>query len=181
MHSTDQEQDYDYVGLWPRFYAFIIDNIITGILLALITFYNISFVKSFYLYLVVTLVVLAYKPVMEKIYGATLGKMLLHIKVIDLVGEPLSWFQALLRVIFQISQVLLVLPFQFAAFSDPILLETSGFFEYNDRFVQDYSGVSIISNVMFFILAVEIVFMNTDPKHRTIHDRIAKTYVVKDE
>lgn len=177
----EHELDYEYVGLWPRFYAFLIDNLITGSLLALVTFYNISFVKSFNLYLGVTLIVLAYKPVMEKVYGATLGKMLFHLKVIDLVGEPLSWFQALLRVIFQICQVLLVLPFQFAAFSDPILLETSSFFEYNERFVQDYGGVSIISNVMFFILAVEVVFVNTDPKRRSVHDRIAKTYVVKDE
>lgn len=176
----NEDLNVEYVGLWPRFYAFIVDNLVMGTLLATVTFLNISFVKSFYLYLVVTLVVLAYKPVMEKVYGATLGKMLFNLKVIDLVGEPLSWFQALLRVIFQISQFLLVLPFQYAAFSDPVLLEASGFFEYNERFVEDYSGVSIISNAMFFIMAVEIVFMNTDLKRRTLHDRIAKTYVVMD-
>jgi uncharacterized RDD family membrane protein YckC len=174
------DQDFKYQGFLPRCYAFLVDNMIMGVLLASVSFYNISFVKSFYLYLGVTLVILAYKPVMETIYGATLGKMIFHLKVIDFEGEPLSAFQASLRVIFQISQFLLVVPFQYAAFYDPVLMSTQGFFEYNDAFVESYSGVAIISNAMFFIMAVEIVFMNTDPKHRSLHDRIAKTYVVED-
>jgi uncharacterized RDD family membrane protein YckC len=174
-----ENDELKYQGFWPRCYAFFIDNLIMGLLLAAVSFYNLSFVKSFNLYLGVTLVILAYKPVMEQIYGATLGKMVLHLKVVDLNGECLSWFQAFLRVIFQISQFLLVLPFQYAAFSDPVLMETNGFFEFNQRFAEDYSGVATISTVMFFIMALEVVFMNTDVKHRSIHDRIAKTYVVK--
>ncbi len=176
-----ENTDHEYQGLWPRAYAFFIDNLIMGLLLAAVSFYNLTFVKSFYLYLCVTLIILAYKPVMEKIYGATLGKMVLHIKVVDLAGEPLSWFQSLLRVIFQIAQFLLVLPFQYAAFNDRVMLETSGFFEFNERFAEDYSGVATISTAMFFIMALEVVFINTDPRHRSLHDRIAKTYVVKDD
>jgi len=173
--------DLKFEGLWPRAYAFFIDNVIMGILLAAVTFYNLTFVKSFYLYLSVTLVILFYKPVMEKVYSATLGKMIMNIKVVDYAGEPLSWFQAFLRIIFQIGQFLLVLPFQFAAFSDPVLLETQGFFEYNERFAEDYSGVATISTIMFFIILLEVFFMNTDLQHRTLHDRIAKTYVVKED
>ena len=42
-------------------------------------------------------------------------------------------------------------------------------------------GVGYISNAMFIITAVELIFMNADPQHRSIHDKIAKTVVIKEE
>ncbi|MGB5983171.1 MAG: RDD family protein [Nonlabens sp.] len=173
------EDNLDFQGFNSRWKSYLIDNIITGLFLGAVNFVNISFYKEFSIYLIAALIALAYKPVMEGIYGATLGKMLINIKVVDYEGQKINAAQALLRSIFNIFQFLLVVFFYYAAFNDSLLLEASGYIEFQELFIEGYPGVRYISNAMFFVVVAELISMNMDPQHRTIHDRIAKTFVVK--
>ncbi|HYI15070.1 MAG TPA: RDD family protein [Thermomicrobiales bacterium] len=45
---------------------------------------------------------LAYYPVMEKMYGASLGKMAMGLKVVTESGQPLDWGAAIIRTLLRI-------------------------------------------------------------------------------
>jgi len=173
------EDNLEFQGFNSRWKSYLVDNILIGLFLGVVNFINISFHKEFVIYLVAALIALAYKPVMEGVYGATLGKMLIHIKVVDYEGQKISAAQAILRSIFNIFQFLLVVVFHYAAFNDSLLLNAGSYLDYQELFLESYPGVTYISNAMFFVIVAELISMNTDFQHRSLHDRIAKTYVVK--
>ena len=170
--------ELNYQGFQTRWKSYLIDNILLGLFLGIASFINITFYQSFYIYLITALIAVGYKPTLESMYGATLGKMLINIKVVDYDGNRINIAQAILRNIFKITQLLLVVFFQYAAFNDPVLLSTKNYFDYQLLFQESYTGVSYISNAMFVITMAELISMNIDLKHRSLHDRIAKTVVV---
>lgn len=63
-----------YGGFWPRLGALVLDGIILAPITFGITYYNISTWKSIPLLALISIIGVAYKPVMEHMYGATLGK-----------------------------------------------------------------------------------------------------------
>ncbi|ARN79262.1 hypothetical protein BST97_15415 [Nonlabens spongiae] len=174
-------KELHYQGFSSRWKSFLIDNIIVGLFLTAVSFINLSFHRDFSVYLISNIIALSYKPLMETFFGATLGKMLINLKVVDYDGNSINAAQAWLRHIFRISQFLLSVFFYYAAFHDPILLDTEGYADFQTEFLDAYAGVGYISNALFFILLAEVLFMNMDPMHRSLHDRIAKTVVVKAE
>ena len=174
-------KELQYQGFSSRWKSFLIDNIIVGIFLTAVSFINLSFHRDFPIYLISNIIALSYKPLMETFFGATLGKMLINLKVVDYEGNPINAAQAWLRQIFRISQFLLGVFFYYAAFHDPVLLQTKGYADFQTEFLDAYGGVRYISNGLFFVILAEVLFMNMDPMHRSLHDRIAKTVVVKAE
>jgi len=48
-------------------------------------------------YFLAAILAFAYFVVMEAMYGATLGKMLLRLRVVKIDGSPISWSQSFIR------------------------------------------------------------------------------------
>lgn len=82
-----------YVGFWPRLLAAVVDFIILSTALRLLRF---SFRQPFSSTLSLVLN-LGYAPFMLYQYQATLGKMLLGLKVVSQDRKKLQIFQVLLR------------------------------------------------------------------------------------
>jgi uncharacterized RDD family membrane protein YckC len=102
------QQHYDqpqlqYVSVWPRAAATIIDSfllvvIIDFLIIILIpTHDNASIPLFFIAFFGSILVFFGYFIVMEAIWGATLGKMMLGLRVVKTDGSPLGWSQAVIR------------------------------------------------------------------------------------
>ena len=100
-----------YVSVWPRAGAVIIDTIILyvvffilGFILGLISqnAQSVSGVVS----LLVIIIAFGYFIVMEAMWGATVGKMALRLRVVKIDGSPISWSESVIRNLLRIVDAL---------------------------------------------------------------------------
>ncbi|MEM9679835.1 MAG: RDD family protein [Bacteroidota bacterium] len=176
------ENHVEYVSFWPRAGAYIIDGILVGVVAATLNIINIIQFKSFAFYLFITLLTSLYKPYFESKYSATLGKMMLKMKVTDYNFNPISVQRSLLRSALLIGPSLLYIPIYFLAFDNPNVLRTDGFLDFTQTLAMEYPIQSWISNLVFLIVVVEIIVLLADSTktQRALHDQIAKTFVIYD-
>lgn len=170
------QPEANYIGFWPRLGALLIDGLIIGIPLAAATFYNILYLKSTILLIALSIIGASYKPVMEALYGATIGKKVLNIKVVNIELTNIGWKESLLRNIFNLlsstsSLIVSVMLFTSAGFE--AVASYSEYAIYASEFSS--TSLSLITGLLFI---VDAIFMLTDDRKRTLHDRIANTYVV---
>jgi uncharacterized RDD family membrane protein YckC len=175
-----EENELVYKGFGPRLLALILDGLILGIPIAGATFYNLLVVKSFWLFVLITVISLAYKPLLEGVYGATLGKMSMGMKVVDYDGGRINAPQAILRSVFTIAQSLITIPVYWFIFRNTDLMAMTNFLNLSMEMATSYPALNLISTASFFIIFAEMLFLLTDqPYWRSLHDHIAKTYVVE--
>ncbi|HHY72718.1 MAG TPA: RDD family protein [Bacillus bacterium] len=94
-----------YAGFWIRFYAYLIDLVVVGslnriIIYPILRWLDVSISETSMLSTVAistALVMFVYFVVMTKIWGQTLGKMILGLKVISEKDAELSWGTVLFR------------------------------------------------------------------------------------
>ena len=117
-----------------------------------------------------------YKPLMEWRYGATLGKMVVKIRVLDDRMQGISLNQALLRFLpyFIISLSLLLSQFN--------LFYLEGFAEAKN--IQDIQELSrqlsdgtlvVMAYFLFLFLVTPILY---DEKNQTFYDKLSQTYCI---
>ncbi|WP_194851306.1 RDD family protein [Nonlabens antarcticus] len=175
-----EDNPLKFEGFNSRLIAVILDGLIVGIPIAGATLYNLLVLKSFWCFVLITTVSIAYKPLMEGFYGATLGKMSMGMRVVDYDGHKINAPQAILRSVFTIAQALVTLPVYFFIFQDKSLMEMTDYFKMSEELGTSYPMLGLISGISFFIMFVEMITLLTDPPYwRSLHDRIAKTYVVE--
>ncbi|KQC33101.1 hypothetical protein AAU57_07055 [Nonlabens sp. YIK11] len=180
--EEQQETSLVYKGFGPRLGAYLLDMLFLVVPIGALNVYNLIYLRSFWLYVLVSLIAMAYKPVLEGLYGATWGKMIVYIKVVAYDGGKINTAQAILRSIFTISQTLFMLPVYYFMFNDSYLLEIENYFEFSSAMSERYPLINVISGVSALITFAEIIALLMDqPYWRAIHDRIAKTYVVESE
>jgi uncharacterized RDD family membrane protein YckC len=167
-----------YGGFWPRLGALIIDGIILSPITFGVTYFNITQWKSAPLMLALTLLAIAYKPFMEFTYGATLGKMALGLKVTNLNFERADLGQVLLRNIFNIAPSLVTLVISFSMYNDPDFQDVSGYQEFLG-FSQGFVANQFVSGISSIIAIVELIMILSDDRRRSLHDRMAGTFVVQ--
>lgn len=96
MEYQAQAPVMQYVGVGPRFLAALIDGIILGIVVGLLSAVfgthqtGISGSLS-------GVLAIAYFIVMEATQGATVGKMVLGLRVVRVDGAPISWSESVIR------------------------------------------------------------------------------------
>jgi uncharacterized RDD family membrane protein YckC len=117
----------EYVGLGPRFLAALIDFVILiaisyGIALVSGGTTSTGFQLTGLPALLSMVITLSYGIVLEGLQGATVGKMLLGIKVVKINGFPLDWSGALLRNLLRIVDGL---PFFIPYLTGAILIGSS--------------------------------------------------------
>jgi uncharacterized RDD family membrane protein YckC len=167
-----------YGGFWPRLGALFIDAIILAPISFGLTYYNIVSMKSGAVMMLVAVASIAYKPIMEFYYGATLGKMALNLKVTNLDFERADLQTILLRNIFHIAPPLITALLSFGIYSHPDFEAVSGYIEYS-AFSRQFVGPQIVNSIAGLIVIVEAIMIAIDDQKRSLHDRIAGTYVIE--
>ena len=165
-----------YATFWQRLFALFIDWVV---LFAASVFqrYNNWGGQIPSVFIIISLITLAYKPVLEYLYGATVGKMAVKIKVVNKHFQRPSISNILLRNIFNIGYRLFIMISWFLVFyredlSDSPFLQDMGtsLSYFNEQGWSNY--------VLLFICIVEIICLLTDDQKRSLHDRIGETLVV---
>ena len=82
----DEPIQVNYAGFWERFGALFLDGLILTPL-TIVNLYNHTHWKSIGVLIIVSVVVLIYKPLLEYLYGATPGKKALSIIVCNAAYE----------------------------------------------------------------------------------------------
>lgn len=181
--------DFSTVAAAPQFASFgnrlgaaVLDALctlpITGII-----FYFMMFSPNWQGYLGVTLLASLYKPLMEGAFGASLGKMILKLKVVQKGGESITWSQAFIRYVPWILSIAISL----WAMNETILfLEdrgVAGFMDYSmamTEYQEEYgfNMKSIISSVAGWLPLISALFLLGNDRKQAAHDMLAETYVV---
>ncbi len=164
-----------WAGFWIRLGAAVIDGLIFLPLMAL-SFYNLMSIKEFSIQIGISLVMMIYKPFFEAQYGATLGKMVVKIKVVNSSFGAINMQQAITRYWpWLISSVI-------SLFGTYLVFQESGFAS-ADSFLEigalrqqtSLQFINYISSILFIALGISIA-VNT--KKRGIHDLTAGTYCI---
>jgi len=94
-----------YISVWPRAIAVIIDGILLGVVLDLLV--NVIFQNAPSIGLILGLIIyFGYFIVMEAMLGSTLGKMVLRLRVVKTDGSPISWSESVIRNLLRIIDAL---------------------------------------------------------------------------
>jgi uncharacterized RDD family membrane protein YckC len=175
MNQTSSNDTVVYATFIQRLCAFIVDHLVFVPLNIFFNF-NILAIKSLALGVLISIIWWIYKPVMEWKYGATLGKMVLKIRVVDEDLQAISFNQAALRFLpyFAISLSIL--------FSTFALFGLDGFYEaYTFEAFQelDHTIPSInTTQLTFFFFIFSCSSIMLDEKKQSIHDRFSRTYCI---
>lgn len=175
---TDEVLYVRYGTFWPRFWAIFLDGLILAIL-APITIYNRTEWKSFTLLFIVSFIQIVYKPFFEYKYGATPGKMALGLTVVNYEFGQASLEQIIIRNIFQILSGLIVLGLSIYTFSQADFYFASTSIEYS-RIGYTAIATFMWQILMFAILLTDFIFLVSSDDSRCLHDRMGKTFVIKD-
>jgi len=171
-----KEENIKHVGFWDRFMAVVIDifvllpPIIGSIL-------NILYLKNMLLFVLLNILMILYKPLMEYKYGATVGKMVLKLKVVDYNYQPITLVAAFLRSILSIATSAFNTTIIAGMFLIPEFENISTYGAWN-AFLMANPIMNLYTKLSWLLLVIDILPMKSDPNKRTLHDRIAKTYVI---
>jgi len=176
-------EEVEYATFWNRAGAYILDAFFLILITGVINFINISNYKSFILYLPFALIGICYKPFMESYYGATIGKMVLKLKVTNKNFEKIDITTSILRSLILIFPAVMYVPIYYMAFNNPNLADLNGLMEFSKALSAEYSMLGIIGNLSMILIIADIIFLLTDSTktQRSLHDRIANTYVISDK
>lgn len=172
-----ESTDLEYGGFRIRTGAAILDALVL-FPLSYLVFYNTATIKSFTLAFIISTLSFLYKPLMEGIKGATLGKMACNLKIVDVedLGQismttsftrNLPWF-----VFYVIGQIT-----SWETFSHPNFAEVDNFLEIG-VLAQD-SSASAIQSIFSFIFLIIVFIVAIDSKKQGLHDKWSKVYVIK--
>jgi uncharacterized RDD family membrane protein YckC len=168
---------YKYAGFWNRFGALLIDGLVLAPVTVGISYFNAVNWKSVELLVLLSLVGIIYKPIMEFKYGATLGKMSMRMKVVNLeYGQP-SLTEVLLRNVFHLFGSFFTLIFTIFVFLEPEFENVDGFFAYT-TFISTFAALQSVTRINGLISIIDGIMLIADKQSRSLHDRIGKTYVI---
>lgn len=160
-------EKYKTVG--PRFVALIIDAVLMLPIVIAVPFLSSFFAFSPLLTTIFSnftgIVSVVYIVLMHTFYGQTIGKIAVHVKVLDKSEKPIFFGQAVLRSLPQIISIFFIL-----TFSPQIAADES----YS---MQSYVMLFWVLYVTFDIVDIIVFFINE--KHRALHDIIAGTVVIR--
>ena len=159
-----------YQTFFPRLVALLIDSFIMLPIGILDDWFRQAEFPSpfFYTWIPLSLLVSpVYIIIMHSIYGQTLGKMAMNVKVLDVSEEPIKVAQAILRempqLIFNLGMIYLGVAFF------PQTLESENVKNHISVFLALFSVWGLADILVFF----------SNEKRRALHDFIARTVVVR--
>ena len=166
-----------YGGFWQRVGALILDGIILTPVVFGLTYVNVVTWKSPLVLILASLAGIAYKPLMEYVYGATWGKMAVKLVVKNRDLEKAELGEILVRNVFHIVFPLISLYFTVMAYNDPGFESVSGFMAYS-TFINGFAALKYVNFTSTFIDCIDAIVLASDKQKRSLHDQIAGTVVI---
>lgn len=168
-------QPMGYATFLQRVHAYFVD-LLVFIPITSLANYNILHFKHFGIVVLTTLAWIIYKPVMEWKFGATLGKMVAKIRVVNEKMEFPSFNQAMLRFSPYFAISLSMLLFYYALFNLENFATVTTPEAINDLYAQ-LPPDAVAASFVFFMAS--ITFCLFDPKKQCLHDKYSQTYCIK--
>ncbi|MDR1322184.1 MAG: RDD family protein [Gracilibacteraceae bacterium] len=173
--------DKIYAGFWLRFYAGLLDGLITMPYFLLLLLIN-SLDKNIYLFTAIPdlLIIVWYNVYLPKRYGGTPGKLIAGISIVKMDASPIGWREALLRHSVYIGLVILDMIMMTVAIllADEEIYNNLGMFQksaYLSSLVRN-NIVIALTNIWYWGEFVVLLF---NKRKRALHDFIGGTVVVK--
>ena len=177
IENAVNEKVVFYGGFWRRVGAQLVDGLFLGIFIATFTWYDLMSLKSYPLYVFLCLIGNLYKPLMEYRYGATLGKMALGLKCVNLNYEKINLGEAFGRnLVFLVPSAVTMMLYYFV-FTSPDFADATTFTGVSHVLI-GFRYISWSGNVAFLFWIVDAVVLGTDNHKRGLHDRWANTLVI---
>ena len=166
---------YGTFGL--RLVAVLIDGLILVPFILLENFYNSPHLKSETLLTLIFILTLTYKPLTEYYFDATVGKMVLKLKVVNLQLNKPTLTEVLLRNIFHIIPIIIGFSVAFYLFAQP---EFNGITTFKEYSVLQRQYLNLTYQIVSFALILtDTIFLLADTKRRALHDRIGQTFIIR--
>jgi len=175
MGNTGLESTLQFATFTQRVFASLID---IAVLFPLMAFnaLNILNYKSFALWVGITLLIMAYKPLMEFRCGATVGKMKLGISVISEDHSPITIHQAITRYLPWIITNITGFYATMVLFEHPDFSDVQNLNSYME--LLQSMPKSDITSIAGYILVGSIMYILFNAKNQAGHDLIAQTLVI---
>lgn len=165
-------------GVWTRLSALAIDIIFLSIVTIPIQYFNITIWKNVPLLLGTSILSVVYKPFFEYSFGATIGKMAMHLTVLNYKHKKAKLSRILLRNVFYLIPNILSSLITFLVFNRPdfsSMHSLLGYFE-----MMKNSGMfTAFNRTIFLVSIVDGIVALMTKKHRALHDYIGGTIVVQ--
>jgi uncharacterized RDD family membrane protein YckC len=180
------ELNIEYPTLGARFVASILDFLIVGVPMAILSFGNIFYLGSSLIAILLVFVFPVYKVYMEGTYGYTFGKKIQGFKIVkagDGAGEEeMDMKTSMLRYLFGFSVLMFTLIntiYTFGALVEGGVESFSDFAARSEAVQAAVPGIfTTLANVANLVYFVAILFIFQGGKCQTLYDRIAKTICV---
>ena len=178
FNLENQVKPIIYAGFWKRFAAFVIDTMIgLPIMIPAIKYVLLDF-KFLNSYVLIAFLCMLLRPFFEYRFGATIGKMVFKLKVVNANFGRANIKEVLLRNVFNLFLGSISLIITFYVCSQPEFSIVNTYTEYTNLYNQyDYSDWEI--SITFIIGILELIFFFADKRVRALHDRIGETYVIQ--
>jgi uncharacterized RDD family membrane protein YckC len=160
-----------------RFFAYLIDGIFLLPVSVGLLFVNLSVWQSTIVFFLANLILIVYKPFMEFKYKATLGKMVLGLRVGDYEGKQLTLVSAFLRNIFFIGLSVYSTIIHFRLLTTPGK-DNISLFNFIEQ-VNTSPESEILNYILLGLFFVEGVVVLADQRRRSPHDMIGKSLVME--
>ena len=163
-------------GFWIRVLASFIDGMIFLPTVAIL-FLDLIYWKNFLVVVLVCLPSFIYKPFMESLKGATLGKMACGLRVSGENGGNLTLGKAYLRSLPNIAALVVAMLSYALLFANPDFIAATNFKDFFELpQPNELAGATFLIN--FFVL-VDGLVVAFNPQKRAIHDYLAGSYCVR--
>lgn len=178
-NSIFPEVDIIYSTFWDRFGAFLLDGFIVAVVTLPLTYFNVTIWKIPWLFVLMGVFTVGYKPFLEYRYGATWGKMMVGLQVIGHDFGKITLKEELRRVSFYLVPAILEHLFTLVVYYSAAFRSINSYNDFNRYLISANPAVLWIDVIVFaLILADTITFFVTRP-NRSLHDMYAGTYVIE--
>jgi uncharacterized RDD family membrane protein YckC len=158
--------------------AFLLDRLFV-LPFSLGAIYMLIYLKSLPLTLMCIVAEAAYKPILEGIYGYTLGKKVMKIKVVSQKAfAPITWNQSLLRFTPWALAAYAAIFVMIRYFQTPGVLELETFEQFLEFRIKHPLSDSFLIGMINSLWIFSVMWVFSDPMRRALHDRLGKTLVV---
>ena len=177
--SLFPELDVRFAKFGPRLGAFMIDGIITLLILAPITYFNVIQWKIPVVFILTSLFTICYKPFLEYRYGATLGKMAVGLKVVGYQYQRVTLKEELRRVSFYLVPSVIQQIMTLKIYFTDELKSIRNFQEYNNYITGSNPSLVWLNVIVFLLVVADVIAVLTNEQNRSLHDLYAGTYVIE--
>ena len=164
--------------LWQRIAATFCDHLLLSPIQYLV-FLNIIQIQSPMLSAIFCIIPLWYKIFCETIFGKTLGKHILKIKIVRTDGENANLFSILKRNVFYILTTILLIRTEYVLLQQIDILEVDDFTKWANFRIKHESITNASGNFAFIFALIDIIFLLFSNLNQTFQDRIANVRVVE--